>query len=103
MLELTRSHVRLRLRVAAFATETGRELLSRALSSYFGSHCMVEFEVGDVAGDVAGGTVADQEEREREEARRALIEGFRNDPFVKQVQALFHGTIDDTTVKANTD
>ena len=55
---------------------------------------MVEFEVGDVA----GGTVADQEEREREEARR-----FRNDPFVKQVQALFHGTIDDTTVKANTD
>ena len=72
MLELTRSHVRLRLRVAAFATETGRELLSRALSSYF-------------------------------EARRALIEGFRNDPFVKQVQALFHGTIDDTTVKANTD
>lgn len=83
----------------AFATETGRELLSRALSSYFGSHCMVEFEVGDVA----GGTVADQEEREREEARRALIEGFRNDPFVKQVQALFHGTIDDTTVKANTD
>lgn len=35
---------------------------------------MVEFEVGDVA----GGTVADQEEREREEARRALIEGFRN-------------------------
>lgn len=58
---------------------------------------MVEFEVGDVA----GGTVADQEERE--EARRALIEGFRNDPFVKQVQALFHGTIDDTTVKANTD
>ena len=102
MLELTRSHVRLRLRVAAFATETGRELLSRALSSYFGSHCMVEFEVGDVA----GGTVADQEEREREEARRArraLIEGFRNDPFVKQVQALFHGTIDDTTVKANTD
>ena len=46
---------------------------------------------------------ADQEEREREEARRALIEGFRNDPFVKQVQALFHGTIDDTTVKANTD
>ena len=69
MLELTRSHVRLRLRVAAFATET----------------------------------VADQEEREREEARRALIEGFRNDPFVKQVQALFHGTIDDTTVKANTD
>lgn len=99
MLELTRSHVRLRLRVAAFATETGSELLSRALSSYFGSHCMVEFEVGDVA----GGTVADQEEREREEARRALIEGFRNDPFVKQVQALFHGTIDDTTVKANTD
>ena len=96
MLELTRSHVRLRLRVAAFATETGRELLSRALSSYFGSHCMVEFEVGDVA----GGTVADQEEREREEARS---EGFRNDPFVKQVQALFHGTIDDTTVKANTD
>lgn len=38
---------------------------------------MVEFEVGDVA----GGTVADQEEREREEARRALIEGFRNDPL----------------------
>ena len=76
VLELTRSHVRLRLRVAAFATETGRELLSRALSSYFGSHCMVEFEVGDVA----GGTVADQEEREREEAAGPLIEGFRNDP-----------------------
>ena len=96
VLELTRTHVKLRLRVAAFATETGRELLSRALSSYFGSHCMVEFEVGDVS----EGTVADQEESEREEARKALIDGFRNDPFVKQVQALFHGTIDDATVKA---
>ena len=57
---------------------------------------MVEFEVGDVS----EGTAADQEESEREEARKALIDGFRNDPFVKQVQALFHGTIDDATVKA---
>ena len=65
MLELTRSHVRLRLRVAAFATETGRELLSRALSSYFGSHCMVEFEVGDVA----GGTVAERAAAASRDAR----------------------------------
>ena len=95
VLELTESHVKLRLRVAAFATEQNRQLLSEALSTYFGQHCMVEFEVGDVT----GGTLADAEEAERREARRQLIEGFRNDPFVRQVAALFHGTIDEASVR----
>ena len=39
---------------------------------------MVEVEVVDVA----GGTVADQVERGRVEARCALFDGFRGDPFV---------------------
>ena len=99
VIELTERHVKLRLSVAAFATESSRQLLTEALSAYFGHHCMVEFEVGNVTGN----TVADAEEEERQEARRQLIEGFRNDPFVRQVQALFHGTIDEMSVKPRED
>ena len=94
-LELTPNHVKLRLKVAAFASESSRQLLSQALSRYFNTHCMVEFEIGELQSE----TLGQAEERERQEARRALIEGFRNDPFVKQVLALFHGTIEESTVR----
>lgn len=95
VLELTRHHVRLRITVTAFATEGNRQLLSEALTAYFGERCLVEFEVGDVTGD----TVVDAEARERAEKRRRLIDGFANDPFVRAVIERFHGTIDESSVR----
>ncbi|MBP3438593.1 MAG: hypothetical protein J6K46_04625 [Sutterella sp.] len=92
---LTPNRVKMRLKVAAFATETSRQRLSEALSRYFGTHCSVEFEIGELQTE----TLVEAEERERAEARRALIEGFCNDPFVQKVKALFHGTIDESTVR----
>ena len=95
VLELTRNHVKLRITVTAFATEGNRQLLSEALSAYFGDHCIVEFEVGDVTSD----TVVDAEARERIAARRQMIDGFASDPFVKTVVERFHGTIDESSVR----
>lgn len=95
VLELTRNHVKLRITVTAFATEGNRQLLSDALSKYFGEHCLVEFEVGEVKGD----TLVDAEARERIAVRRRMIDGFANDPFVKAVVERFHGTIDESSVR----
>lgn len=96
VLDLTRSHVKLRLRIAAFATDTNRQLLSEALARYFKNHCLVEFEVGEVEGE----TVADAQQRERDEARAKMISDFRNDPFVRMVVERFHATIDEHSIRA---
>lgn len=96
VLDLTRSHVKLRLRIAAFATDTNRQLLSEALARYFKNHCLVEFEVGEVEGE----TVADAQQRERDEARAKMISDFRNDPFVRTVVERFHATIDEHSIRA---
>ena len=95
VLELTRTHVKLRITVTAFATENNRQLLSDALSKYFGERCHVEFEVGEVKGD----TLVNAEARERIAERRRMIDGFANDPFVKAVVERFHGTIDESSVR----
>lgn len=95
VLSLSEDCVKLRLGVAALATESNRRLLSEKLSVRLGHSFRVVFEVGELDGD----TVADEERRERYLAHRALIEGFRKDPFVTDVAKLFEGTIDEDSIE----
>ena len=47
-------------------------------------------------------TVAESIRQEREEARRALVEAFRNDPVVKEVIRLTGAEIDESSIRALT-
>lgn len=97
VLELDSNHVKIRLASTAFATEINRERLSEQLTRYFGHRFHVVFETGKIQGVTVGDVVS----REREIKRKALLEEFKNDDFVKRVVAVFNGTIDEASVKAN--
>ena len=97
-LELTGDSLRLRIPVAAFATEANRAALADSLSTYFGTAFRVTFEVGKVETV----TVAESIRQEREEARRALVEAFKNDPVVKEVIRLTGAEIDESSIRALT-
>lgn len=94
VLSLTEDSVKLRLGVAALATEPNRRALAEKLSARMGRPFRVVFEVGHVEGT----TIADEERRERFDAHRAMIETFRKDPFVIDVAELFGGTIDEDSI-----
>lgn len=87
--------VKLRLGVAALATESNRRALEEKLSAGVGRPFRVIFEVGELS----GGTVADEERRERLEAHRLMIEDFRKDPFVIDITKLFEGSIDEDSIE----
>lgn len=95
-LELTGESLRLRIPVAAFATEANRAALADSLSTYFGTAFRVTFEVGRVETV----TVAESIRQEREEARRMLVEAFRNDPVVKEVIRLTGAEIDESSIRS---
>ena len=96
VLSLTEDSVKLRLGVAALATEPNRRVLAEKMSARTGRPFRVVFEVGNVEGT----TVADEERRERVDAHRAMVEAFRKDPFVIDVAELFGGTVDEDSIRA---
>ena len=61
-----------------------------------GTACRVTFEVGRVETV----TVAESIPQEREEARRMLVEAFRNDPVVKEVIRLTGAEIDESSIRS---
>lgn len=96
-LELTTEFLRLRIPVAAFATEFNRTALADKLATYFNTIFRVAFEVGTVRTE----TVAESLRNEREEARRALVARFRNDPVVREVVRLTGAEIDESSIQSN--
>ncbi len=96
VMALEENRVQLRLSVQALATESNRRLLSDKLSAYLGRPFRVDFEVGDLE---LGSTLADAQRRERQAAHAALVERFKNDPYVQEVVKIFGGTIDEASVK----
>ena len=97
VLELTHDRAELRLSVRAFATEANRKRLAEDISRYLGHPFHVAFEVGNVS---EGATVAAEQRRERVAEHLALVEAFSKDPFVKSIVEIFHGTVDEGSVRA---
>ena len=97
VIELTHDRVELRLSVRAFATEANRKRLAEDLSRYLGHPFHVAFEVGNVS---EGATVAAEQRRERAAEHLALVDAFSKDPFVKSIVEIFHGTVDEGSVRA---
>lgn len=95
VLTLEKNLAVLRLSVAAFATESNREMLEQNLSRYFGYPFHVRFEVGELT----AATVSDEVTAERLRAQHERVERFKADPLVKRFMTELGAVLEESTVK----
>lgn len=94
VLELDDAHVLLRAPSAAIASKTAIDDLAQAIDPK-GSF---KIQVAQGVIDPTAVTIAHLEEKEKREARKALVQAFRSDPFVQKCLETLDATLIESSV-----